>query len=83
MTIKYKLSNMKATCLSYSVSLQQLEIKKDIDLYVPSHMLKTSSKELESGLNINRSLVITLLQVVVIVIKSDLACSNFTNVCNM
>lgn len=85
-TIKYKLSNIKATCLSYSVSFQQLETKKDFtntNLYVPTHMLKTSSKELESGLNINRSLVITLLQVVDTVIKSDLACSNFTNVFNM
>lgn len=79
--------NIRATCLSYSASLQQfLETKKDFtntNLYVHIHMLKASSKELASGLIINRSLVIILLQLVDIVTKSDLACSDFTNVFNM
>lgn len=80
-------ANIRATCLSYSLSLQQfLETKKDFtntNIYMHIHMLKASSKELESGLIINRSLVIILLQLVHIVIKSDLACSNFTNVFNL
>lgn len=86
-TLKCKLCNIRATCLSYSVSLQQfLETEKDFtntNLYAHVHMLKASSKELASGLIINRSLVIILLQLVDIVTKSDLACSDFTNVFNM
>lgn len=46
-------------------------------------MLKASSEELASGLIINRSLVIILLQLVDIVTKSDSACSDFTNIFNM